>query len=75
VTDPSDAGDLAARHAAVLAETGLVAHDLNNLLLVIRGHCAVLAKRASDDVTRDRLQKIDEAASSAGDLSRRLSAL
>jgi hypothetical protein len=75
MTVPSSLDDLAARHGAALEEAALVAHDVNNLLLVIRGHCAVLAKRATDDVTRDKLQKIDEAAGGAGDLTRRLFAL
>ena len=53
-------------------EAAQVAHDLNNLVLVMRGYCSILLRRAEDDVTREQLQRIDDAASQAALLSARL---
>jgi signal transduction histidine kinase len=72
VTDLPSSDELATRYAEVLDEAAVVAHDLNNLLLVIRGRCAVLLKRATDDVSREQLHEIDAAAGSAAELTLRL---
>jgi signal transduction histidine kinase len=72
MSDLSSSADLLARHEAALRESAQVAHDLNNLLLVIRGYCSVLLKRAADDASRAQLGHIDEAASKASELTARL---
>jgi hypothetical protein len=72
MSDVSGSDDLLARHEAALAESAQVAHDLNNLLLVIRGYCFVLLKRADDDASRTQLENIDAAAGKASELTARL---
>lgn len=72
MTDLPSSDELATRYSEVLEEAAVVAHDLNNLLFVIRGRCAILLKRATDDGSLEHLQEIDGAASSAAELTRGL---
>jgi two-component system cell cycle sensor histidine kinase/response regulator CckA len=51
---------------------GGVAHDFNNMLLVIRGYSAILAKRVAEDDLREMADRIDIAVQRAADFTRRL---
>jgi len=44
---------------AIGSLAGGIAHDFNNLLLVIRGYCAVLSNRPSDEELRESTEQID----------------
>jgi signal transduction histidine kinase len=62
------------RMEAVGRLAGRVAHDLNNLLTVIRGYSGLLIETLpQDDPVRKDLRLIDEAAASAEQLARQLS--
>jgi signal transduction histidine kinase len=50
----------------------IFAHDFNNLVAVIQGYCDLLLMKVTDDVVRDRVVKIRDAALSAAGLSRQL---
>ncbi len=52
-----------------------IAHDVNNVLLVIRGYSAVLAHRTTDAETRDVVEQIDSAVQHAADFTRQLLSL
>ncbi|HET8989554.1 MAG TPA: PAS domain-containing protein [Acidimicrobiales bacterium] len=51
---------------------GGVAHDFNNMLLVIRGYSGLLAQRLDDASLREMAQRIDAAVEKAADFTRRL---
>ncbi len=51
---------------------GGVAHDFNNMLLVIRGYSGLLAQRLDDPALREMTQRIDAAVEKAADFTRRL---
>ncbi len=51
---------------------GGVAHDFNNMLLVIRGYSSLLAQRLEDSSLREMAQRIDAAVEKAADFTRRL---
>jgi PAS domain S-box-containing protein len=52
-----------------------IAHDVNNVLLVIRGYSALLAHRTTDAETRDVVEQIDSAVQHAADFTRQLLSL
>jgi two-component system, cell cycle sensor histidine kinase and response regulator CckA len=51
---------------------GVVAHDFNNVLLVIRGYCALLLEPPADTAEADSVLQIDAAAERGADLVRQL---
>ncbi len=51
---------------------GGVAHDFNNMLLVIRGYSGLLAQRLEEPSLREMAQRIDAAVEKAADFTRRL---
>ncbi|HQU25471.1 MAG TPA: PAS domain-containing protein [Acidimicrobiales bacterium] len=51
---------------------GGVAHDFNNMLLVIRGYSGLLAQRLEEPPLREMAQRIDAAVEKAADFTRRL---
>jgi len=57
---------------AIGSLAGGIAHDFNNLLLVIRGYCAVLSNRPSDEELRESTEQIDIAALRAAELTHQL---
>jgi PAS domain S-box-containing protein len=58
---------------AVGRMAGGVAHDFNNILTVIRGHCELLLVRLSpNDPFIEKIEQIDSAAARAGKLTRQL---
>jgi PAS domain S-box-containing protein len=57
---------------AVGSLAGGIAHDFNNILLVIRGHSAVLLRELGDERLRESVQQIDRAAERAAEFTRQL---
>ncbi len=51
---------------------GGVAHDFNNMLLVIRGYSGLLAQRLEEPSLREMAERIDAAVEKAADFTRRL---
>jgi two-component system, cell cycle sensor histidine kinase and response regulator CckA len=51
---------------------GGIAHDFNNILLVIRGHSAVLLRDLGDERLHDSVQQIDRAAERAAEFTHQL---
>jgi PAS domain S-box-containing protein len=57
---------------AIGSLAGGVAHDFNNMLLVIRGHCAGLLKELGNERLRDSVEQIDRAAEHAAEFTHQL---
>ena len=53
----------------------IVAHDFNNLVVVIQGYSELLAAKATDDVVKEWLGRVRSAAGAAAALSKQLLAL
>jgi two-component system cell cycle sensor histidine kinase/response regulator CckA len=57
---------------AIGSLAGGIAHDFNNLLTVIRGYSAMLIPTLDDLTGREEIDRIDQAAEQAGQLTRQL---
>jgi two-component system cell cycle sensor histidine kinase/response regulator CckA len=57
---------------AIGSLAGGIAHDFNNILLVIRGHSAVLLRDLEHERLRESVQEIDRAAERAADFTHQL---
>jgi two-component system cell cycle sensor histidine kinase/response regulator CckA len=57
---------------AIGSLAGGIAHDFNNIVLVIRGHSAVLLQDLGDERLRESVQQIDRAAQRAAEFTQQL---
>ena len=57
---------------AIGSLAGGIAHDFNNILLVIRGHSALLLEDIRDERVRESVQQIDRAAERAAEFTHQL---
>jgi two-component system cell cycle sensor histidine kinase/response regulator CckA len=57
---------------AIGSLAGGIAHDFNNILLVIRGHSALLLQDVRDERVRESVQQIDRAAERAAEFTHQL---
>jgi two-component system cell cycle sensor histidine kinase/response regulator CckA len=62
----------AQRMEAIGSLAGGIAHDFNNMLTVILGHSSVLLQEMPDAASREAVEKIDQAAGSASELTAQL---
>jgi two-component system, cell cycle sensor histidine kinase and response regulator CckA len=60
------------RMQAIGSLAGGIAHDFNNILLVIRGHSALLLKDLADERVREGVHQIDRAAGRAAEFTHQL---
>lgn len=67
-----EASITAERMAALGRLAGGVAHDLNNVLMVISGYADILAQAVDDEDGKDAVQTIQDAAQRAGTLTQQL---
>lgn len=59
--DVRAAGPIAEKLAAMAAMTGILAHDLNNELTVVKGYCDLLQRQAIDESVRPMVDEIKAA--------------